>query len=58
MQAYSLCAFSFDAPFCISTYASASYRIANIEYSRRTRKAGRAARGAVTGGAQGRREGR
>jgi hypothetical protein len=28
MQAYSLCAFSSDAPFCISTYAPASYRIA------------------------------
>jgi hypothetical protein len=58
MQAYSLCAFSSDAPFCISTYAPASYRIANRESSRRTRRARRAARGAAIGGARGRRGGR
>jgi hypothetical protein len=51
MQAYSLCAFSSDAPFYISTYAPTSYRIANRESSCRTRGAERAARGAVVGGA-------
>jgi hypothetical protein len=58
MQAYSLCAFSSDAPFCLSTYAPALYRIANRESSRRTRRVGRAAQGATTGGARGRRGGR
>jgi hypothetical protein len=41
MQAYSLCAFSSDAHFCISTYAPASYKIVNKESSCRTRGAGR-----------------
>jgi hypothetical protein len=58
MQAYSLCVFSSDAPFCISTYTPVSYRIANRESSRRTRGDGRAARGASTGGARGQRGGR
>jgi hypothetical protein len=49
---------SSDALFCISTYASASYRIANRESSRRTRGARGVARGAASGGARGRRGGR
>jgi hypothetical protein len=58
IQAYSLYAFSSDAPFCMSTYAPASYMIVNRESGRRTRGTGRAARGAAIGGARSRRGGR
>jgi hypothetical protein len=47
-----------DAPLCISTYAPASYRIANRESSHRTRGVERAARSAAIGGARGQRGGR
>ena len=53
IQAYPLCSFH-PMHFCISTYAHASYRIANREPSRHTR----GARGAAAGSDRSRRGGR
>jgi hypothetical protein len=48
---------SSDAPFCISTYAPASYRIASRESGHHTRGVRGVARGVVIGGDRGRRGG-